>query len=126
MFDLPPSLQLLARVFTECGLTPRIRHRSGNHELVRALVGRGLGFALLVTRPVRDLTHEGRALAVVPLAGDVTEHEFALAQLRGTRLTRQAATFAVHCRAAARARAHGLGLNATLEPADVACTVTIG
>jgi DNA-binding transcriptional LysR family regulator len=101
MFDLPPSRQLLARVFTDRGLTPRIRHRSGNHELVRALVGRGLGFALLVTRPVHDLTHEDRALAVVPLAGDVAEHEFAFAHLRGARLTRQAATFAAHCRAAA-------------------------
>jgi DNA-binding transcriptional LysR family regulator len=101
MFDLPPSRQLLGRVFTDRGLTPRIRHRSGNHELVRALVGRGLGFALLVTRPVHDLTHEGRALAVVPLAGDVPEHEFALAHLRGARLTPQAATFAQHCRAAA-------------------------
>jgi DNA-binding transcriptional LysR family regulator len=100
MFDLPPSRQLLGRIFTDRDLTPRIRHRSSNHELVRALVGRGLGFALLVTRPVHDLTHEGRALATVPLAGEVPEHEFALAHPRGARLTRQAAAFAEHCRKA--------------------------
>lgn len=98
MFDLPPSRRLLERVFTERGLTPRIRHRSANHELVRALVGRGLGFALLVTRPVHNLTHEGLPLAAVPLAGEVAEHELALAHPRGARLTRQAATFADHCR----------------------------
>jgi DNA-binding transcriptional LysR family regulator len=103
MFDLPPSRQLLERVFTQRGLTPRIRHSSANHELVRALVGRGLGFALLVTRPVHDLTHEGRPLAAVPLAGDVPEHAFALAYPRGVRLTRQATAFAEHCREAAPA-----------------------
>jgi DNA-binding transcriptional LysR family regulator len=109
MFDLPPSRELLERVFTERGLAPRIRHRSANHELVRALVGRGLGFALLVTRPVHDLTHEGRPLAAVPLAGDVPEHAFALAYPRGVRLTRQAAAFAEHCRDAAPTLGGGNG-----------------
>jgi DNA-binding transcriptional LysR family regulator len=103
MFDLPPSRQLLERVFTQRGLMPHVRHRSANHELVRALVGRGLGFALLVTRPVHDLTHEGRSLAAVPLAGDVPAHAFALAYPRSARLTRQASAFAQHCREAAPA-----------------------
>jgi len=98
MFDLPPSRRLLERVFTDRGLTPRIRHRSASHELVRALVGRGLGFALLVSRPAHDLTHEGLPLAAVPLAGEIAEHDFALAHPAGARLTSQAAAFADHCR----------------------------
>lgn len=98
MFDVAPSGRLLERVFTDRGLVPRIRHRTGSHELVRALVGRGLGFALLVSRPVHDLTHEGLRLAVVPLAGEIAEHDFALARPSGARLTRQAAAFAEHCR----------------------------
>ena len=106
MFDVPPSARLLERVFTDRGLTPRIRHRSANHELVRALVGRGLGFALLVSRPTHDLTHDGRRVTAVPLAGAVADHRFALAYPAGARLTRQAAAFADHCRQHAPALGH--------------------
>lgn len=98
MFDLPPSRDYLMSVFAASGLTPRIRHRASSHELVRALVGRGFGFALLVSRPVHDLTHEGLSVAAVPLAGEVPETSFALARLRDARPTRQAAAFARHCR----------------------------
>ncbi|HST40208.1 MAG TPA: LysR substrate-binding domain-containing protein [Conexibacter sp.] len=98
MFDLPPSRDYLESIFTSAGLRPRIRHRASSHELVRALVGRGRGFALLISRPVHDLTHEGLPLAAVPLAGEVPETTFALARLRAARPTRQAAAFARHCR----------------------------
>jgi DNA-binding transcriptional LysR family regulator len=97
MFDLPPSRDLLERVFTSQGVRPKIRHLTSSHELVRALVGRGIGYALLISRPVHDLTHEGLPLAAVPLAGEVPDHEFALAFPRGSRLSRQAAVFAAHC-----------------------------
>jgi DNA-binding transcriptional LysR family regulator len=98
LFDLPPSRELLERIFTDAGLRPRIRHRTSSHELVRGLVGRGLGFALLVSRPVHDLTQEGLPVVAVPLAGEVPAHAFSLAFPRGARLTRQAAAFAEHCR----------------------------
>ncbi|MDO8184725.1 LysR family transcriptional regulator [Conexibacter sp. JD483] len=104
LFDLPPSRELLLRILTDAGIEPRIRHRTSSHELVRGLVGRGLGYALLVSRPAHDLTHEGLPLAAVPLAGPVPEHEFALCWPRGARLTRQAAAFAEHCRAHVRAQ----------------------
>lgn len=96
LFDLPPSGAYLERVFGDRGLRPRVRHRTASHELTRALVGRGLGFALLLTRPVHDLTHEGLPLAAVPLAGEVPENAFALARVRGSRPSPQAAAFARH------------------------------
>lgn len=99
LFDLPPSRDLLEGIFTRAGLVARVRHRTSSHELVRGLVGRGLGFALLVSRPLHDLTHEGLPLAAVPLAGDAAAvAEFSLAVPHGARLTRQAAAFAEHCR----------------------------
>ncbi len=104
LFDLPPSRELLLRILTDAGIEPRIRHRTSSHELVRGLVGRGLGYALLISRPAHDLTHEGLPLAAVPLAGAVPEHEFALTHPRGARLTRQAVAFADHCRTHVRAQ----------------------
>jgi DNA-binding transcriptional LysR family regulator len=97
LFSLPPSDAFLLQLFERQGLEPRIRHRTPSHELVRGLVGRGLGYALLLTRPVHDLTHEGLPLAAVPLADDVPENSFVLARVRGAQLSRQAAAFARHC-----------------------------
>lgn len=94
LFSLPPSAAFLMGLFTARGLAPAVKHRTSSHELVRGLVGRGLGYALLVTRPAHDLTHEGREVVAVRIAGDVPDARFALARLRGARLTRQAAAFA--------------------------------
>ena len=51
-----------------------------------------------MTRPAHDLTHEGREVVAVRIAGDVPDARFALARVRGGRLTRQAAAFARLCR----------------------------
>jgi DNA-binding transcriptional LysR family regulator len=98
LFSLPPSEAFLMGLFTARGLTPAVRHRTSSHELVRGLVGRGLGYALLVTRPAHELTHEGREVVAVRLAGEVADARFALARVRGAQLTRQAAAFARLCR----------------------------
>jgi DNA-binding transcriptional LysR family regulator len=98
LLSLPPSDDYLLRLFTSRGLEPRVRHRTTSHELVRGLVGRGLGYALLLTRPAHDLTHEGLRVAAVPIADAVEPGSFALARVRGGRLSRQAAAFARHCR----------------------------
>jgi DNA-binding transcriptional LysR family regulator len=63
--DLHPSGEHTLSVFRAAGVLPRIRYRTTDFELTRSLVGRGLGYALLVQRPARDETYEG--LPVVPV-----------------------------------------------------------
>lgn len=63
--DLHPSGEHTLSVFRAAGVAPRIRYRTTDFELTRSLVGRGLGYALLVQRPARDETYEG--LPVVPV-----------------------------------------------------------
>ncbi len=50
MLDSPPSRSHALSIFDARGLTPRIRHRTGNPDVVRTLVGRGLGYGMLVQR----------------------------------------------------------------------------
>ncbi|THG30109.1 LysR family transcriptional regulator [Naasia lichenicola] len=50
MLDAPPSRENVLTTFAAQGLTPRIRHRTGNPEVVRSLVGRGLGYGMLIQR----------------------------------------------------------------------------
>ena len=50
MLDSPPSSEHTLSIFRAEGLEPRIRHRTGNPEVVRTLVGRGLGYSMLIQR----------------------------------------------------------------------------
>ena len=58
-------------IFTSLGMTPRTAHRTTNFELVRALVARNVGYAVLVQRPKHDLTYEGLPLVIRPIANTV-------------------------------------------------------
>lgn len=48
MLNAPPSTEHALGFFTQRGLAPRVRHRTGNPDVVRTLVGRGLGFGMLI------------------------------------------------------------------------------
>lgn len=59
LLDAPPSSAHTLSLFEARGLTPRIRHRTTSYEAVRTLVGRGLGYGILVQRPVNPASYEG-------------------------------------------------------------------
>jgi DNA-binding transcriptional LysR family regulator len=68
MLESTPSTANTHRMFHERGLTPRLLTALPVIELVRALVGRGLGYSLLMSRPnSTDMTSEGRRIAFRPL-----------------------------------------------------------
>jgi DNA-binding transcriptional LysR family regulator len=58
-------------VFSYAGVTPRPIHRTTNFELVRSLVARNVGYAVLVQRPVTNVTYEGLPLVMRPLADKI-------------------------------------------------------
>ncbi|WP_249351922.1 LysR substrate-binding domain-containing protein [Nocardiopsis akebiae] len=83
LFDLPPGGDYFLGLFDRAGLTPGVRFRTTSFEMVRALVARGLGNALLTqctvlehsyedlpyaTREL-DIRSEGLGIEVVRLAG---------------------------------------------------------
>ena len=45
--------------------------RPTSFEMVRGLVGRGLGYTILVTRPKSDMSYDGQVLVARPLRGDL-------------------------------------------------------
>lgn len=59
LLDAPPSSAHTLSLFAARGLVPRIRHRTRSYEVVRTLVGRGLGYGILVQRPVNTASYEG-------------------------------------------------------------------
>jgi DNA-binding transcriptional LysR family regulator len=58
LFDLPPGGDYFLGLFARAGLTPNVRFRTTSFEMVRALVARGLGSALLTQRTVLERSYE--------------------------------------------------------------------
>ena len=62
------------------------------------MVGNGVGYSLLVTRPAGDRSYDGRPLACRPLTDRVEPGRVVLARLAQSRPTRLVEAFAAHCR----------------------------
>ena len=97
LLDILPSRTYFTRLLESQGITPRISFASPSLELVRGLVGQGLGYSLLITRPFGDATYDGEALAIRPIVEDVEDGVIAIAALKSLRPTRLISTFEEFC-----------------------------
>jgi DNA-binding transcriptional LysR family regulator len=88
--DLHPSGEHTLAVFRAAGVEPRIRYRTTDFELTRSLVGRGLGYALLVQRPARDETYEGLAVVAAEITPAPAPVRVVMAWNAAARPTRRA------------------------------------
>lgn len=97
LLDAPPSSHNTLAIFDRLGVTPEVRYRPTTFELARALVGRGMGYALLVQRPANDRTYEGKKVVVKEISEPVGDFRILLAWPKGTRLNRRAQAFVTFC-----------------------------
>lgn len=67
LFESTPSSPHTYRVLERLGLTPHIRHRTTEYELVRSLVARDLGYSLMIHRNPAKFSYEGRRLIEMPI-----------------------------------------------------------
>jgi flavin reductase (DIM6/NTAB) family NADH-FMN oxidoreductase RutF/DNA-binding transcriptional LysR family regulator len=99
LLDLAPSRDYFLSLFTAQGLHATIGFRAASFEMVRGLVGHGLGYSLLATKPANDMTYDGRALVSRPLATPSATSRLVLASVASRPLSAHAQEFARHCRA---------------------------
>jgi DNA-binding transcriptional LysR family regulator len=93
LLDVAPSRRYFTGLLAAAGVEPRIAFSSPSLEMVRGLVGRGLGCSLLVTRPVGDTTYDGQPLEIRPVRGPVEPSRIAIATLTAVRPTRAMQAF---------------------------------
>ncbi|MGI9509762.1 MAG: LysR family transcriptional regulator [Geminicoccaceae bacterium] len=93
LLDVAPSRGYFTGLLRSAGIEPRIAFSSPSLELVRGLVGRGLGYSLLVTRPSGDLSYDGQGLAICPIRDAVRQSRIVLSTLRALRPTRVMSAF---------------------------------
>jgi flavin reductase (DIM6/NTAB) family NADH-FMN oxidoreductase RutF len=97
LLDVEPNRNFILSLFHDCGLEPQIAYRSRSIEMVRGLVGHGIGYGLLVTKPANNMTYDGRALVARPLGSAVKNSRLVLAALKSRSVSALAAEFADHC-----------------------------
>lgn len=71
LLDAPPAGDHTRSLFESRGLSPRVRHRTTSFEAVRTLVGRGLGYAVLVQRTANHVTYEGYPVVTTEISPPV-------------------------------------------------------
>jgi flavin reductase (DIM6/NTAB) family NADH-FMN oxidoreductase RutF len=98
LLSMPPSPDYFLTLLREQGVEPEVAYRSSSIETVRGMVGHGLGYALLASRPASDLTHDGRRLIRRPLAWAARPTRLMLVRREGARLSPAAERFARLCR----------------------------
>ncbi|GAA4431196.1 LysR substrate-binding domain-containing protein [Georgenia halophila] len=59
VLDVHPTRQNTEQLFGALSLEPTIGHTTGSFELVRCLVGRGLGYAVMFQRPATSWSYDG-------------------------------------------------------------------
>lgn len=97
LLDILPSRTYFTRILEREGITPKIAFASPSLEVVRGLVGQGLGYSILITRPHGDHSYSGEPVAVRTIAEPVQPGIIALASLKHLRKTRLVSAFEQHC-----------------------------
>ncbi len=87
LLDVAPSRSFFLGLFEAKNLKPKIAHTSPSLELVRGMVGCGLGYSLLVTRPFGDTTYDGAKICVRPLKGSNSKSKIVLSGLANLKRT---------------------------------------
>ncbi|MFE7629526.1 LysR substrate-binding domain-containing protein [Kocuria sp. NPDC057446] len=90
LLDLPPSRENTMALFAAAGVTPHVRFRTTDYEITRSLVGRGLGYSVLVQHPEGDLTWGGRSLVLRRIDPTPRPVDVCLAWDSGVRPSRRA------------------------------------
>lgn len=97
LLDAPPSADFFLSLFRERSLQPNVRYRTGSLEMVRGLVGQGLGYSLLVARPASHMTHDGHLLRDIEIADNPSERHMVLAYRSDRQMGKYAGYFMDAC-----------------------------
>jgi DNA-binding transcriptional LysR family regulator len=97
LFDLPPGGEYFKSLFEMRSMTPNIRFRTTEFELVRALVARGMGYSILTQHTAIDVSYENRRFVTRLIEDAPRGLNVVAAHLSGVRLTRRASAFIEQC-----------------------------
>ena len=89
LLDTEPAREQFLGLFDTASLRPDIVQRTASFEVLRGLVGHGIGYALLVTRPHSNHTYDGTKVVQRPLGGDIAASEICMVRVPTPRLPKR-------------------------------------
>ncbi|MCP5087002.1 MAG: hypothetical protein GY952_09410 [Rhodobacteraceae bacterium] len=98
LLNAQPSRTYFQRILTDAGITPRVAFRSQSLEMVRGMVGHGLGYSILAAKPAAPMTYDGKALITRPLVSDTEPSRIVLAVRKDMKLSKATEQFTWFCR----------------------------
>ncbi|MGI9319011.1 MAG: LysR substrate-binding domain-containing protein [bacterium] len=98
LLDIAPSRDYFPSILRKSNVEPNVKFKSSSFEMVRGMVGHGLGYTLLATKPASGMTYDGRALVTRPLLADIAPSRVVLVSRKGIELSPAAEAFKIHCR----------------------------
>ena len=114
-YDSSPSTENTRRLFADAGLHPKLAYSLPQVVLVNAMVGRGLGYGLLMARPNNpSMTLEGLPVAIRDLEPPNSPSAVVAIWPQSSTLSPRAEAFLDHCH---RCHARGLEPGAERDPA---------
>lgn len=78
LLGLKPAPDLITAMMRAAGFTPNVRWRLRSVETIRSVVGRGLGYTVIMGRPSGDLTYDGHKLVYKRIADALPENSVQL------------------------------------------------
>jgi DNA-binding transcriptional LysR family regulator len=106
LLDAVPSKNYFITIFKEKGYHPEVAYSSPSIEMVRCMVGQGLGFSVLVTRPLCDMTYDGERLVQLDIEDEMPASTLIMAHLANNEPTRPTQLFMDYCRSIELTPAH--------------------
>ena len=106
LLDAVPSKNYFITIFKEKGYHPEVAYSSPSIEMVRCMVGQGLGFSVLVTRPLCDMTYDGEKLVQLDIEDEMPASTLIMAHLANNEPTRPTQLFMDYCRSIELTPAH--------------------
>ncbi|GAB5435744.1 LysR substrate-binding domain-containing protein [Falsiruegeria mediterranea] len=94
----PPTDSFLTDFQAVMGHEPNIAFRPGSLEMVRSMVGHGLGYTVLATKPASSMTYDGKALITRPYDSGQGPIRIVVGVRKGVPLTPAAERFLLFCR----------------------------
>ena len=98
LLNTPPAPDYFLNMLRDQGVEPRVAWQSGAIETIRGLVANGLGFAILASRQIGEISYDGLPLVTRPLAWEAKPTRLMLVRRGDVPLSPAAARFAQLCR----------------------------
>ncbi len=99
LLDLPSSRQYYTSLFEAAGFHPKFAYKSGNFEMIRSMVGAGIGLAILQTCPPMDFTQSGTRVVCRPIQENLRKSRLVVAYTQQAIKRSSVKAFVQHCEA---------------------------